>query len=402
VRASSPNVDFHEYRGNALTRRFAPASPKGRGNLAGWLLAIAWLLVACAAPTASTPATEIASSNPEWEATVAAAKREGKIVIIGPQGDEVREVLTDSFRRKYPEIEVELSSMAGNQAGPKVLTEQAAGLHVSDLLIQGPTTIHTTLRPAGAVIPVRPFLTGPDIGPKSAWRGGDVVFADEDGQYSLMFSMYSREAFMYNTDQVSPAEFTSWRDLLNPKWRGRIVLRDPRGAGGGQAFALLWFRSENLGPEFIRQLLAHETVISNDDSQTVDWIARGQYSISIGAGNARFREFMDLGLPMKALDASQLREASPITPGVANLGVAANPPHPNATKVYLNHLLSRDTQTEWSKVTGFPSLREDVPTDHIQPFYLPKRGVTYYNNYSDKDMSATEELTAFLRIVLPR
>jgi iron(III) transport system substrate-binding protein len=370
------------------------------------LVVLAAVAVACNAPSASTPTDRALASSgmSEWEQTVAAARREGKIVIIGPQGDEVREVLTKGFSEKYPEIEVELASMAGNQAAPKILTEQAAGVYVTDLVIQGPTTVLHSLRPAGAVVPVRPYLTGPDVGPTSAWRGGDYVFADEAAQHSLMFSLYVREAFMYNADQVSPAEFTSWRDLLNPKWRGRIVLRDPRISGGGQAFAMLWYQTEGLGPEFIRQLLllTQDLVISNDDTQINNWIARGQYAISIGAGNARFREFQQLGLPMRALEGAHIKEASPMTPGVGNLGVLANAPHPNAVKVYLNHLLSRDAQLAWTQVTGYPSVRQDIPTDHLLSFYVPKQGVKYFETYSDRLEPATEELNTFLRSVLPR
>jgi ABC-type glycerol-3-phosphate transport system substrate-binding protein len=165
---------------------------------------------------------------------------------------------------------------------------------------------------------------------------------------------------------------------------------------------LLWYQTEGLGPEFLRQLFAHEITISNDDTQIGNWIARGQYAISIGAGNARFREFLDLGLPMRALEGAHLKEASPVTPGVGNLAVAANPPHPNAAKVYLNHLLSHEAQLAWSKVTGFPSLRQDIPTDHLLPFYLPKRGVPYFETYSDRLGPATEELAAFLRTAMPR
>jgi iron(III) transport system substrate-binding protein len=360
-------------------------------------------VLACA-PTGATPSGQAIPAAPasEWDLTVAAARREGKVVIIGPQGDEVRQVLSEGFKQKYPEIDVELASLAGNQTTPKVLNEQAAGLYLTDLIINGPSSILSSLRPAGAVLPVRPFLTGPDVGPPSAWRGGDFVFADEDAQHSLMFSLYAREAFTYNADQVSPSEFTSWRDLLNPKWRGRIVLRDPRVSGGGQAFALLWYQTEGLGPEFIRQLIAHDVTISSDDNQIVDWVARGQYAISIGAGNARFREFQQLGIPMRALEGAQLKEASPVTPGVGNLAVVANPPHPNAAKLYINHLLSRDAQIAWTQVTGFPSLRQDVPTDHLLPLYVPKPGVQYFETYSDRLAPATEELGAFLRSVLPR
>lgn len=385
-----------------MHRRPSGTTPLLR-NLA-FLTGLIVLALACGAPSGAPLTGEASASatTSEWDLTVAAAKREGKVVIVGPQGDEVREVLTRGFREKYPEIEVELASMAGNQAAPKILVEQAAGLYTTDLIIQGTTTVLSSLRPAGAVVPVRPYLTGPDIGPPSVWGGGDFLFADEAAQHSLMFSLYVREAFMYNAHQVSPAEFSSWRDLLHPKWRGRIVLRDPRVSGGGQAFMTFWYHTEGLGPEFIRQLIAQDIVISNDDTQINNWIAHGQYAISIGAGNARFREFQQLGLPVRALEGAHLKEASPMTPGAGNLAVAANAPHPNAVKVYLNHLLSREGQLAWSQVTGFPSLRQDVPTDHLLPFYVPKPGVKYFETYSDRLEPATEELTTFLRSVLPR
>jgi len=368
------------------------------------LLSLLAVLLGCAAPSASSPsgvsAGASSSISSEWAQTIADAKRETKLVIVGPQGDEVRQTLVEDFQRKYPDIQVDFSGMAGNQAVPRVLTEQAAGLYLTDVIVQGTTAILTGLRPAGALVAVRPFLSGPDVGPANAWRGGDYFFADDEGLYSLMFSLYSREAFIYNSDQVSPAEFTSWRDLLNPKWRGRIVLRDPRVTGGGQAFALLWYVTDTLGQDFIRQLVAQEPIISADDTQIVDWIARGQYAISIGAGNARFREFQELGLPARALDGAQLKEASVVTPGVGNLAVAANPPHPNATKVYLNHLLSAEGQLAWSKTTGFPSLRRDVPTDHLLPFYVPKDGVPYLDTYRDRGPVA-DEMAAFLRTLIP-
>jgi ABC-type Fe3+ transport system substrate-binding protein len=105
---------------------------------------------------------------------------------------------------------------------------------------------------------------------------------------------------------------------------------------------------------------------------------------------------------MRALDGAQLKEASTLTPGVGNLAVAANAPHPNATKLYLNYLLSREGQVAWTQVTGYPSLRQDVPTDNLLSFYVPKPGVPYFASYSDKLLPASDELAAFLRTAISR
>lgn len=48
--------------------------------------------------------------------------------------------------------------------------------------------------------------------------------------------------------------------------------------------------------------------------------------------------------------------------------------HPNAARLYLNWLLSKEGQTEFSKGSGRPSLRLDVPRDHVTPLALPVEG----------------------------
>ena len=62
----------------------------------------------------------------------------------------------------------------------------------------------------------------------------------------------------------------------------------------------------------------------------------------------------------------------PSTPGMFN-----GSPHPNATKVFVNWLLSKEGQTLMSKVRGSASRRTDVPTDFIDPDRLIKPGLKY-------------------------
>ena len=90
----------------------------------------------------------------EWAEIVAAAKREGSVVVVGPQGNETREALTAGFQKKYPEIRMEHSSAAGAQLPPKLLAEQKAERYSVDLLVQGTTTVINGLMPVKALIPI--------------------------------------------------------------------------------------------------------------------------------------------------------------------------------------------------------------------------------------------------------
>src|SRR3989475_3131346 len=160
----------------------------------------------------------LAQSSQSWEQILAAAKKEGVVAIIGPQGSETRDALTLAFQKKYPDIRVELQSMAGNQIGPKLLNELAAGRNSTDVLITGTTTALETLLPAKALVAVKPWLSGPHSQDPSKWRGGKLTFSDEAQNYNLVFSAYVKAPFIYNSNLVSGADFKSWKDLLEPKW----------------------------------------------------------------------------------------------------------------------------------------------------------------------------------------
>ena len=81
------------------------------------------------------------SQQAEWAQIVEAAKREGTVVVVGPQGSETRDALTLGFQRKYPEIKVEHSGAPGAQLPPKLLAEQKSERYSVDLLVQGTTTV---------------------------------------------------------------------------------------------------------------------------------------------------------------------------------------------------------------------------------------------------------------------
>ena len=248
----------------------------------------------------------MAQSAQSWEQILAAAKKEGTVSVIGPQGSETRDALTLAFQKKYPDIRVELQSMAGNQIGPKLFNELAAGRNSTDLLITGTTTALETLLPAKALVGVKPWLSGPNTQDPSKWRGGKLTFSDEAQSYNLVFSAYVKAPFIYNSQLVSGADFKSWKDLLEPKWQGKIALKDPVGAGGGLGNSTLWYSHEGLGKDFMRKMFAlKDLVMPRDDRQMLDFAARGKYPIAIGPSDVLTNEFIARG---SAAQASQTRD----------------------------------------------------------------------------------------------
>ena len=370
------------------------------------LMATIAVFVACAAPrpSAAPPPASPGSDDAAiaWDRIVQDAKREGRIVVIGPQGTEARDALTQGFQAKYPEIAVEFTPLAGNQIAPKLLNELAAGQFLTDLVITGTTTALESLRPADAIVPVPPFLDGPNIRDQSVWLGGKWSFSDEAAEYNLVFSAYIKEGFVYNPNVVSAAEFKSYRDLLDPKWKGKIVVRNPTAAGGGLSHFTYFYATESLGKDYIQRFFAQDITIANDDRQILDFVAREQYPIAIGVSNILTNEFIERGLPVKLLDSAALQEGSYITAGNGSFAIVRGAPHPNALRVYLDYLLSRDGQAEWTREIGFATLRQDVAKDKVDPLLVPKPGVQYMENHGERYVKMREEVVTFLNTVLPR
>ena len=353
--------------------------------------------------TSLLPLATAAQTTPSWEQTVTAAKKEGTVAVIGPQGSETRDALTRGFQKKYPEIRVELLSMAGSQIGPKLLNELAASRLTTDVLITGTTTALETLVPGKAAAPIKPVLIGPNTRDLGKWRGGKLTFSDETQTYNLVFSSYVKAPFIYNSSLVSASDFKSWKDLLDPKWHGKVALIDPLSAGGGLGNSTLWYTHEDLGKDFMHRLLTHkDLVMPRDDRQMLDFAARGKYPIVIGPSDVLTNEFIARGLPLKHLHPETLKEGTYITAGNGSLVIVRNAPHPNALRVYVDYLLSPDGQLEWSKAAGFASLRHDVSRDHVNDILVPKEGMPYPDISTEKYVRLREEIVEFIKTIKPR
>jgi len=345
----------------------------------------------------------LAQSAQSWEKILTAAKKEGMVSVIGPQGSETRDALTLAFQKKYPDIRVDLQSLAGSQIGPKLFNELAAGRNSTDVLITGTTTALETLLPAKALVAVKPWLSGPNTQDPSKWRGGKLTFSDDAQSYNLVFSAYVKAPFIYNSQLVSGADFKSWKDLLEPKWQGKIALKDPVGAGGGLGNSTLWYSHEGLGKDFMRKIFAlKDLVMPRDDRQMLDFAARGKYPIAIGPSDVLTNEFIARGLPLKHLRPETLKEGTYITAGNGSLAIPRSAPHPNALRVYVDFFLSPEGQLEWSKAAGFASLRRDVARDHVQDILVPKDGMPYPDISNEKYVRLREEIVEFIKTIIPR
>lgn len=332
---------------------------------------------------------------------MAAANREGTVEVIASQGSDLATALTRGFQAAYPNIQVDLSQMNGAQAGPKIVTQVGAGQGLTDVALLGSTSAIQTLMPANALDPLQQYLVGPESKTQQVWSGGAFTFADDAGQYILIPSLYVQSPFYYNPDLFSPDGFTSRQGLLDPQWKGKIAMLNPLAGGGGSGQSTFWYATPSLGKPFIQQFFTQQSPDVFDDDQTIlDGLAHGKYAIAIGPSDTLATQFINEGLPVRPFATSTLPEGDFTTAGGGNVVVPKNPPHPNATKVYIDYLLSEEGQAALVNATGFASLRQDVPHDNVADYLIPKPGVHYIPISSEQYVKLTPEVVAFLKTVM--
>jgi iron(III) transport system substrate-binding protein len=333
-----------------------------------------------------------------WDQIVAAAKKEGKVNVIIPVGREAQDALTEPFQKKYG-IAVDFWADRGAGIAPRVSAERGARQYLWDVVVTGTTTALTALIPMKMLDPLEPGLVLPEVKDLKQWRGGALEFIDP-GRQMLVMTPFQRGTLFVNPNLVKPETFKSYKDLLDPKWKGKIIMDDPRRAGPGQATFTFFHLHPELGPEFIRALGRQEPLILRDFAQEVDEVGRGKYPILLGTADANAEERMRQGIPIVIVDPRQLKEGSDVSPANGCVAIFNRMPHPSAAKVYLNWLLSKEGQTVFSRAMGYVSSRLDVPTDHALSWRVPQPGAI--KTYDQQAVEVRAKLMPLLQEVFGR
>jgi len=303
---------------------------------------------------------------PEWDKVVEAAKKEGRVVVSIPTSAELRKEFESGFQKAFPGIELELSVARGSANINKIVAEQNAGVRTIDLHVGGTTSIITGLLANNLLDPVMPSMLLPEVRDPKQWWGGHI-WADNAKRYVYSFTAYMTETIWYNSTLVKPEEINSWDSLLDPKWKGKIVILDPRSPGSGESNWAFLLRIK--GEPFLAKLAAQDMMVGRNLRQLGEAVARGKSAISIGVSYYTYLPFIRAGLPVKPI--SNIKEGYYAGTGSGNLAVSKNPPHPNAAKVFVNWLLSREGQTALTKALGQPTRRFDVDTKWTKDFGHP-------------------------------
>lgn len=343
-----------------------------------WIVFVIVLAAWTLPPLAFAAAPE--SWKTEWEQTVASAKKEGEITFYGSQG---YEKVFEVFQKRYPEIKVNaVTNMRGSEHGARVMTERRAGKYLVDLFINGVVTPIQVYLKANILEPIRPQLILPEVVDESKWWEGKHHYADPEGKYIFVFqgNVHGGEN-AYNTKLVNPRDFKSYWDFLDPKWKGKIVAYDVSRVSTVAHSLRFLYNHPDLGPEFVKRFFSEmEITYSRDERQMIDWLGAGKFQLAFFVTD--IEDAAKQGLPVKFFDPGQFKEGAFVGPSQGGVNLFKNAPHPNAAKVAINWLLSREGQDAYQKMFAQQhdvrqSMREDISMDVIPPSFRRIKGVKY-------------------------
>ena len=319
------------------------------------VLAFAILLVL---PSASSRA---ADPSDAFNAMIAAAKAEGAVTVDGPPIDAVRDALTNGFQKKYG-IAVSYISSGSGPSGARVRAERAAGKYLLDVFVSGSDTPIMTFLPSGWLDRIEPILIEPDSVNPKLWKDGHVWYADP--QKTILRTMqYVAVELAVNTRLVQPKDIPTWKSLLDPKWKGKLLVKDPTLPGSGQSLNSYFYI--NFGPDFVHKLYIDQ-----------------KPTFSVGGEWGQLETFRKIGYPIEPVTPSDGPGILTGSFGLVNLMNKA--PHPNAAKLYVNWIASREGETLFAKALLSASLRVDMKQDWMPSFELTHPGGKYYDAYDYK------------------
>lgn len=305
-------------------------------------------LAASAAVTRSA-----AAQDADWQKVVDAAKKEGKVsVYTASIGSPFHKVVFKAFEAKYG-IKVELLEARASEVRERVRVEQSAGRFLGDLHHNGSTTTWLMMQdgnfqPHGAVPNLKNI--------ESPYEADDIRVPAEVISYCLMV----------NRNMVKPGDEPKvWKDILDPKWAGKILSDDYRALGGGAVFFMVMY--DAFGKEFHEKLAAQKPVFSRDLANSERRVARGEFPLYIPFSLQDLNNLK--GLPVKPIVPAEGRPYIRF-----DLSTLKNAPHPNAARLFLNHYLEIDSQLVFANAGYNPVVKGVVEktSEEIRPHLATK------------------------------
>ncbi len=279
-------------------------------------------LGALAARAVAAPAAEAVTP-----ALIEAAKKEGKLTFYTAMDLQFAERLGKTFETKYPGIAVRVERSGAERVFTRIGQEYGSNIRTVDVV--------NTADQAHCIIWKRNGWLAPYL-PEEVAKHYDKRFYDSEGLHVTTRILVSPIA--YNTDLVKKEDAPkSFKDLLDPKWKGKLVKAHP--AYSGTIMNSTFQMQRDLGWGYLEKLAAQNVMQVQSATDTPKRIALGERAVMVdGAGYLVIRD-KEAGRPV---DIVYPEEGTPLATSPSAVFKAA--PNPNAARLFQSWMHSREGQ----------------------------------------------------------
>lgn len=278
-----------------------------------------------------------------------AAKREGTVVWYTSVDAKTLQRLVQRFQQARPGITLEVLQITSNLIPARIITEQRGGKFNADV-VNGDIVPMSQLAIVGALEKYTPSE------PNKFVKGA----IDPNGYWVALYNDTTVIAWnpkKLAADGLKPP--ASLADLSKPEWKDKIGL---------DSTAYNWFQGlTEIDPDaadVVTKIVANHPRITSGHTNTVTQLEAGEFDVTPTAYGYLADKDHRAGLPVDFVN------PKPLLVGLTPVGLAKNAPHPNAARVLLDWLLSRDGQNAIIELSGRPSARTDV--DNVPTVFNPK------------------------------
>ena len=260
------------------------------------------------------------------DARLEAAKKEGKVVWYTSLAVPSTEKIAKMFEAAYPGIKVEAHRTGSERVLQRLMQELQANIKNADV-------VHTS--DAGHFVLLKEKKLLMQYAPAGIEKF-PAGFKDKDGYHFGLRATLS--VIAYNSKLIPAAEAPrTWKDLLDSKWRGKLVTAHPGYSGVISTHVLALV---NLyGWDFFKQLAQNKLMLVQSANDPAQVVASGERPISVNGSEYFFYQTKKKGNPIEIV---YPKEGVPLI--VSPSAITSFAPHPNAAKLFTDFIFGKEVQ----------------------------------------------------------
>jgi iron(III) transport system substrate-binding protein len=271
-------------------------------------------------------------AEPVTPALIEAAKKEGQVSYYTSTDLPVAEKLAKAFEAKYPGIAVRVERSGAERVFQRIGQEYSSNIHAVDVVNSSDAAHFIVWKRDGILLPYVPE---------------DVAkfYPVDHKSWRVWLSIIA-----YNTNLVKADEAPkSFADLLDPKWKGKIVKAHP--GYSGTIMTATYQMQRDLGWSWFEALAKQNIMQVQSSADPPKKLEIGERAVMADGNEYNIFQMKEGGRPVEPVYAS---EGSPLIIGPN--GIFKGSPNPNAAKLFQSFCFSRDAQQLIIDVGGLRSV----------------------------------------------